>query len=88
MHKLYLIFKLLNGLMQLLDTLDSWIKEFPPVDQPQRFGNKAFRSWFAKMKEVISPVVCIYLQSSFSQSFYSNLLLYLLNYFFEGMFLK
>lgn len=36
----------------MLDTFDSWIDEFPPLDNPQRFGNKAFRSWTAKLVEV------------------------------------
>ena len=26
-------------------SLRSWIDEFPPLHQPMRFGNKAFRSW-------------------------------------------
>lgn len=38
--------------MALLDTLDRWIDETPPVDQPSRFGNKAFRTWYAKLDEV------------------------------------
>lgn len=43
---------MLVNLVKLLETLDSWIDEFPPVDQPQRFGNKAFRSWFEKLQQV------------------------------------
>ncbi|KAL9553534.1 hypothetical protein MBANPS3_003236 [Mucor bainieri] len=37
--------------VNMLDTLDSWIDEFPPLENPQRFGNKAFRSWTAKLVE-------------------------------------
>lgn len=36
----------------MLDTLDAWLEEFPPLANAQRFGNKAFRSWAAKLKEV------------------------------------
>jgi hypothetical protein len=29
----------------LLKTMASWIDEIPPIDQPMRYGNKAFRDW-------------------------------------------
>ncbi len=31
--------------------LRSWIDDFPPLKQPMRFGNKAFRQWYARMVE-------------------------------------
>lgn len=34
----------------LLETVDKYIDEFPPVEQPQRFGNTAFREWLEKVK--------------------------------------
>lgn len=39
-------------LVELLNTLDRWIDETPPVNQPSRFGNKAFRTWYAKLDQV------------------------------------
>ncbi len=42
----------------MLATLDCWIDETPPVDQPSRFGNKAYRTWFAKLDQV-SVRICI-----------------------------
>ncbi|XP_059145992.1 serine/threonine-protein phosphatase 2A activator-like [Physella acuta] len=42
---------LIEKLVNMLDQLDKWIDEIPPIDQPQRFGNKAFRTWFNKLKE-------------------------------------
>ncbi|KAL5011510.1 hypothetical protein ScPMuIL_010061 [Solemya velum] len=42
---------IIQGLLAMLDKMDKWIDEFPPLEQPQRFGNKAFRSWFTKLKE-------------------------------------
>lgn len=39
--------------LELLETLDKWIDETPPIDQPQRFGNKAFKLWYKKLQEVI-----------------------------------
>ncbi|XP_064616255.1 serine/threonine-protein phosphatase 2A activator-like [Liolophura sinensis] len=38
-------------LLELLEILDTWIDEIPPIDQPQRFGNKAFRDWFKRLEE-------------------------------------
>lgn len=46
--------QVVEGLLDVLDTMDKWIEEFPPVDQPQRFGNSAFRDWFDKLDEVIT----------------------------------
>ncbi|TNV76688.1 hypothetical protein FGO68_gene11535 [Halteria grandinella] len=35
----------LEPLYNYLATLDQWIDEIPPVQQPMRFGNKAYRTW-------------------------------------------
>lgn len=40
-------------LLQILDTLDQWTVEIEPIDQPQRFGNAAFRDWHKRLCEVI-----------------------------------
>lgn len=40
-------------MVKLLDILDKMIDETPPIDQPQRYGNKAFREFYEKLKEVI-----------------------------------
>ena len=50
-HKCH-VSEMTGRLLKLLEILDTWIDEVPPVDQPQRFGNKAFRDWFQKLKEV------------------------------------
>ncbi|XP_065069600.1 serine/threonine-protein phosphatase 2A activator-like [Rhopilema esculentum] len=45
----------------VLGMLDTWIDEIPPVEQPQRFGNKAFRDWLSKLNEcaedILSPIL-------------------------------
>ncbi|CAD5124277.1 DgyrCDS12569 [Dimorphilus gyrociliatus] len=41
----------IEKLLTLLDTLSVWIDEVPPIEQPQRFGNKAFRIWFDRLKQ-------------------------------------
>ncbi|CAK4085225.1 unnamed protein product [Aphanomyces euteiches] len=33
----------------LLATLSTWIDEIPPIAQPMRFGNKAFRDWYDRL---------------------------------------
>lgn len=35
----------------LLQTLERWANDIPPLDQPARFGNKAFRTWHTKLSE-------------------------------------
>ena len=44
-------------MLELLDELDRWIIEIPPLETPQRFGNLAFRQWGKRLEEVtkISP---------------------------------
>lgn len=36
----------------MLEVLNKWIDEIPPIQQPQRFGNQAFRTWYEKLKNV------------------------------------
>jgi serine/threonine-protein phosphatase 2A activator len=40
----------IKPMMDWLDKLEKWLDEVPPVDQPMRFGNKAFRTWMDKIK--------------------------------------
>eukprot|EP00058_Branchiostoma_floridae_P008200 XP_002593688.1 hypothetical protein BRAFLDRAFT_62463 [Branchiostoma floridae] len=44
-------------LLGILDTLDRWVDETPPVEQPQRFGNKAYRTWFQRLEENVESLV-------------------------------
>ncbi|KAG8554785.1 hypothetical protein GDO81_003893 [Engystomops pustulosus] len=53
----YRVSEAIEKLMALLDTLDRWIDETPPVDQPSRFGNKAFRTWYAKLDQEAENLV-------------------------------
>ena len=34
-----------------IEKLDLWLDEIPPIEQPMRFGNKAFRTWLDRVKE-------------------------------------
>ncbi|XP_045144510.1 serine/threonine-protein phosphatase 2A activator isoform X2 [Echinops telfairi] len=53
----YKVSEAIEKLVVLLDTLDRWIDETPPVDQPSRFGNKAYRTWYAKLDEEAENLV-------------------------------
>lgn len=46
--------KAISGLMDMLDKLSSWADQIEPEDMQQRFGNKAFRRWYARLEEVIN----------------------------------
>lgn len=37
-------------IIYVLEKLDKLIDDYPPVEQPQRFGNTAFREWLTKVK--------------------------------------
>nr|AAH76243.1 Protein phosphatase 2A activator, regulatory subunit 4 [Danio rerio] len=53
----YQVSETVEKLLALLGTLDQWIDETPPVDQPSRFGNKAFRTWYAKLDQEAEALV-------------------------------
>ena len=38
--------------MGLLETLDGWITDIPPVAQQGRFGNASFRTWHERLVQV------------------------------------
>jgi len=37
--------------------MDQWLMEIPPEQQKQRFGNKAFRTWYDKLTENALPLM-------------------------------
>ncbi|CAG9576092.1 unnamed protein product [Danaus chrysippus] len=70
-------------IVELLDKLDKLIDEFPPIEQPQRFGNTAFRDWLLKVKSkstqflqdaidlplhLAIPEIKVYLEESFGNA--------------------
>ncbi|KAH8118174.1 Phosphotyrosyl phosphatase activator [Phellopilus nigrolimitatus] len=40
-----------TSMLVLLERLDNWIDEIPPLPTPQRFGNLAFRTWGKKLED-------------------------------------
>ncbi|GAA6095224.1 serine/threonine-protein phosphatase 2A activator isoform X2 [Tachysurus ichikawai] len=53
----YPVSETVEKLLSLLGTLDRWIDETPPIDQPSRFGNKAYRTWYAKLEQEAEALV-------------------------------
>jgi hypothetical protein len=45
-----------HKVLGLLDELDRWIDEVPPLPTPQRFGNLAFRTWGERLEQVFLPI--------------------------------
>lgn len=39
-------------MLSVLDTIDSWIAEIPPVHRSLRYGNPAFRDLFDRLQSV------------------------------------
>lgn len=56
-------------LLDMLQKVEQLAMETPPVDQPQRFGNTAFRAWYQKLK-VNAP---IYLKEVLPESLHDAL---------------
>lgn len=49
---LYSNVQVLAMLNEFLENLKQWIDEIPPIQQPMRFGNKAFRDFHQRLVEV------------------------------------
>ncbi len=39
-------------ILNALNELSGWIDEIPPLESPQRFGNRAFKTWIDRMEDV------------------------------------
>ncbi|KIM52999.1 hypothetical protein SCLCIDRAFT_18052 [Scleroderma citrinum Foug A] len=48
----------ITALLSMLDTLDGWIDDIPPLQSPQRFGNQAFRTWGDRLTERSEQLLC------------------------------
>ncbi|KAB7496827.1 Serine/threonine-protein phosphatase 2A activator [Armadillidium nasatum] len=57
-----------KSLSSFLDVINNWIDECPPIDQPQRYGNKAFRQFYEKLKENTESCLKEHLPSSYHEA--------------------
>jgi serine/threonine-protein phosphatase 2A activator len=46
---MHIFLQAVDHLLKILDRFKALVDETPPIDQPQRFGNKAFRTWHEKV---------------------------------------
>ena len=46
-------YQVLQRLVEMLNELYDMVDDIPPVQQPMRFGNTAFRTWHTRLTEVL-----------------------------------
>jgi serine/threonine-protein phosphatase 2A activator len=46
-----------QGLLDALSTLSAWVDQIPPAQQPLRYGNPAYRVWYAKVLQEASAMM-------------------------------
>lgn len=46
-----------QGILDAINALEKLAIETPPIDQPQRFGNTAYRMWHTKMSDVAGQLI-------------------------------
>ncbi|XP_016923175.3 serine/threonine-protein phosphatase 2A activator [Drosophila suzukii] len=49
--------EMLRKLLRLFDSLEKLVEQHPPLEQPQRFGNKAYRDWAQEMREQLPELL-------------------------------
>ncbi|KAF9500020.1 Phosphotyrosyl phosphatase activator [Pleurotus eryngii] len=54
------------GIIGVLDRLDRWIDDIPPLNSPQRFGNLAFRKWGKRLEEEADNMLGTLLPSDYA----------------------
>ena len=52
----------ITDITSFLTRISSWVDEIPPIQQPMRFGNKAFRDWHARLSREAPLFLAEYLQ--------------------------
>eukprot|EP00794_Sanderia_malayensis_P007815 gene7815-8661_t len=53
---------------EVIRTLDGWVDEIPPINQPQRFGNKAFRDWLNRVDEQAESLLVPLLEDEYKDA--------------------
>ncbi|BFF96081.1 serine/threonine-protein phosphatase 2A activator [Drosophila madeirensis] len=48
---------MLRKLLRIFELLEKLVEKYPPLDQPQRFGNKAYRDWARDMREQLPELL-------------------------------
>ncbi|KAH0455508.1 hypothetical protein IEQ34_015540 [Dendrobium chrysotoxum] len=71
----------LSSLLSLIETLDKWIEEIPPLPHSSRYGNPAYRSWHDKLSNEGISLILPLLTSDELRPAADELLPYLLDSF-------
>ena len=50
-----------DNLVAIIDELEQWVVDIPPLKQPMRFGNKAFQLWHQRLEKVMKHKYLRYL---------------------------
>ena len=58
----------INSMVHVLDTLSGWVDEIPPAKQALRYGNPAYREWFAKVDDNAESLLRTTLPPELSQA--------------------
>ena len=58
----------IHNMVQVLDTLSGWVDEIPPAKQALRYGNPAYREWFAKLDDNADSLLRTILPPELSQA--------------------
>ncbi|CAD7079684.1 unnamed protein product [Hermetia illucens] len=58
----------MRNLLEVFTKLNALIDATPPIAQPQRFGNKAYRDWFKKMQDNAFDYLCTALPPQFKRA--------------------
>eukprot|EP00903_Cladosiphon_okamuranus_P013095 g12214.t1 len=64
--------------VEMLRQMGSWVDDIPPIDEPMRFGNKAFRLWYQKLEQEAGGMVDTLLQGTGHEAAAVELVPYLL----------
>lgn len=65
-------------IVEMLRRMGSWVDDIPPIDEPMRFGNKAFRSWYQKLEQEAGGMMDNLLQGTGHEAAAVELVPYLL----------
>ncbi|CAO3638801.1 unnamed protein product [Cunninghamella echinulata] len=58
----------IENIVLLLKDLDTLMDTYPPLHNPQRFGNKAFRQWLQRVQEDVNTLMEKYLPKSIEKA--------------------
>ncbi|CAM9453250.1 unnamed protein product [Ectocarpus fasciculatus] len=67
-----------SRIVGMLRKMGSWVDDFPPIEEPMRFGNKAFRSWYQKLEQEAGGMVDTLLEGTGHEAAAVELVPYLL----------